>query len=63
VKFRLRSSKEPLREVAVVDSLGVSHAFKPDKSGHIEVDEDFQELVARLRDAGFVAAKAEKEPD
>jgi hypothetical protein len=59
----MRSGKEPLKEVAPVDSLGVSHVYKPDKQGHIEVAEEFQEIVTRLREAGFVAVKSEKEPD
>jgi hypothetical protein len=63
VKLRA-ASDEPLVEVSVVDSLGQSHVFKPDKSGAIEVDENFQEVVARLFDAGFAPETYdEKEPD
>ena len=59
VKYRLSGKdargreQEPLVEVAVVDSLGVSHTFKAGKDGTVEVDEDFQEVAARLADAGF----------
>lgn len=66
VKYRLSPTDArgrdlgPLVEVHVVDSLGVSHPFVADKSGHIEVDPDFQEVVSQLVAAGFEAAQPTK---
>ena len=47
----------PLVEVAVVDSLGVSHTFKADKKGDIDIDPDFQEVASKLVAAGFEATQ------
>jgi len=62
VKLRA-ASDEPLVEVSVVDSLGESHVFKPDKAGLIDVPDDFQEVLARLREAGFSEPTSESEED
>ena len=62
MKFRA-ASQEPLVEVSVVDSVGEAHVFKPDKNGAIEVDPDFQEVVARLLEAGFEPESADEEDE